>query len=220
MELKAHWEHIYQTKDSAQVSWYKPHLDLSFQMIERTGVDPSAQIIDVGGGASTLVDDLLAAGYPNVTVLDISGAALQVAQNRLGARGKSVTWIEADITQASLPVNHHDLWHDRAVFHFLTNPADRAKYIHAVQRSLKPDGHLIVATFAPDGPDKCSGLDVVRYSPDSLHHEFGDEFALVESLYETHPTPFGTQQKFIYCYCRKRAPVKVAVVEPDEQSRL
>jgi ubiquinone/menaquinone biosynthesis C-methylase UbiE len=204
MELKSHWEHIYETKNSAQVSWYKPHLDLSFQMIEGTGMDKSARIIEVGGGASTLVDDLLANGYQNLTVLDISAASMQVAQKRLGEQANRVTWLEADITQIGLPENNYDIWHDRAVFHFLTNAQDRQQYINTVRRSLKAGGHLIMATFAPDGPTQCSGLDVVRYSPDSLHDEFGSDFELVESLQETHPTPFGTEQKFIYCYCRKR----------------
>lgn len=201
MERKAHWERIYTTKDSAQVSWYRPHLDVSLQMIARTGVDQAARIIDVGGGASTLVDDLLAAGYDGISVLDIARASLDVARDRLGARAAAVTWLEADITQADLPENQYDIWHDRAVFHFLTQADDRARYVAAVERSLKAGGHLIVATFAADGPEKCSGLDVVRYSPAALHAQFGGGFELVESLRETHPTPFGTTQQFIYCRC-------------------
>jgi SAM-dependent methyltransferase len=172
-------------------------------MIERTGVDKSAHIIDVGGGSSTLVDDLLANGYRHVTVLDISPAAIQVARERLGALAESVTWLEADITQAALLPKHYDVWHDRAVFHFLTDVGDRRKYMDAVRQSVKVGGHVIVATFAPDGPEKCSGLNVMRYDPDSLHDEFGDEFQLIESVREDHQTPFGTQQKFVYCYCRK-----------------
>jgi ubiquinone/menaquinone biosynthesis C-methylase UbiE len=204
MELKSHWEHIYETKDSHQVSWYKSHLDLSLQMIERTGVDKSARIIDMGGGASTLVDDLLANGYQNLTVLDISAVSMQVAQNRLGDQANKVTWLEADITQISLPEHNYDIWHDRAVFHFLTNAQDRQHYVNTVRRSVKAGGYIIMATFAPDGPMQCSGLDVVRYSSDSLHVEFGGDFELIDSLHETHPTPFGTEQKFIYCACRKR----------------
>lgn len=204
MELKSHWEHIYETKNSAQVSWYKPHLDLSLQMIGRTGVGKDARIIDVGGGASTLVDDLLANGYQNLTVLDISAASMQVARNRLGEQANRVTWLEADITQVSLPENAYDIWHDRAVFHFLTNAQDRQQYINMVRHSLKAGGYIIMATFAPDGPTQCSGLDVIRYSADGLHEEFGGDFELVESLRETHSTPFGTEQKFIYCYCQKR----------------
>lgn len=203
MELKTHWEQVYQTKDSTQVSWYQPHLQRSLQMIERTGIEKSARIIDVGGGSSTLVDDLLASGYGQVTVLDISGAAIRVAQERLGALADRVTWLEADITRAMLPPNHYDVWHDRAVFHFLTDVRDRQKYVDSVRQSVNVGGHVIVATFAPDGPEKCSGLNVMRYDPDSLHGEFGAEFQLIESVREDHRTPFGTQQKFIYCYCRK-----------------
>jgi 2-polyprenyl-3-methyl-5-hydroxy-6-metoxy-1,4-benzoquinol methylase len=203
MELKTHWENVYQTKDSTQVSWYQPHLQLSLQMIEGTGVDNAARIIDIGGGSSTLVDDLLAAGYRQVTVLDISGAAIEVARKRLGAQAERVTWLEADITRAALPRHHYDVWHDRAVFHFLTNARDRQQYVNAVRQSVRVGGHVIVATFAPDGPEKCSGLNVMRYSAEGLHGEFGDDFRLVESVREDHQTPFGTQQKFVYCYCRK-----------------
>jgi SAM-dependent methyltransferase len=203
MERKSHWENIYTTKDSKQVSWYQPHLQLSLQLIERTGVDKTAQIIDVGSGSSTLVDDLLQHGYHNVTVLDISAAAMDVARQRLGTRADEVTWLEADITLASLPERHYDVWHDRAVFHFLTRAEDRQKYVDVVRRSVKPGGHVIIATFATDGPEQCSGLNVMRYDPDGLHGEFGAEFTLIESVREDHQTPFGTQQKFVYCYCKK-----------------
>jgi ubiquinone/menaquinone biosynthesis C-methylase UbiE len=203
METKIHWEEVYETKDSTEVSWFQEHPELSLQFIERTGVDNSAQVIDVGGGASTLVDDLLDKGYQNITVLDISGAALQVAQERLGSKANVVAWMEADITQVQLPYKFYDVWHDRAVFHFLTRAADRQKYVEAVMRSVKAGGHIIVATFGVDDPSRCSSLEVVRYNPDSLHDEFGDNFDLVHSTSESHETPFGTEQKFIYCDCRK-----------------
>ena len=203
MEPKTHWESIYNTKESSQVSWYQEHQLLSLRFIELTGVDKTGQIIDVGGGASTLVDDLLASGFKQITVLDISPAALQTAQQRLGVRAAEVSWIEADITKAGLPHQFFDVWHDRAVFHFLRQPEDRQCYVQAVQHSVKIGGHVIVATFATDGPTRCSGLDIVRYSPESLHSEFGDDFRLVENTREVHVTPFGTEQKFIYCYCRK-----------------
>lgn len=203
MKSKNHWEDVYHTKDVTQVSWYQEHPELSLQFIEHTGIDRTAQIIDVGGGASTLVDDLIANGYQNVTVLDISAAALEVAQQRLGAKASAVTWLEADVTQVRLPANFYDVWHDRAVFHFLTRAEDRARYVESVQHSVKTGGHVIVATFGLEGPTRCSGLDVVRYSADSLHDEFGDEFELVDKTSEAHHTPFGTEQKFIYCYCRK-----------------
>ena len=203
MSLKSHWEHIYQTKDTTQVSWYQEHSLKSLQLIVDTGIPKTGHIIDVGGGSSILVGDLLSEGYQHITVLDISTVALEIAQKRLGARAKDVTWLEADILQTSLPHHEFDLWHDRAVFHFLTDRDDRKRYVEAVKEAVKPGGHIIVATFASDGPERCSGLPVARYEPESLHHEFGDAFALLYGANEAHQTPFGTQQKFIYCYCRK-----------------
>jgi len=203
MEYKTHWEHIYHTKDTAQVSWYQLHPRLSLQYIQNTGADKTAHIIDVGGGASTLVDHLLDDGFLHITVLDISAAALEAAKQRLGPRAESVTWLEADITQSALPHHEYDVWHDRAVFHFLTEPRDRQRYVNTVKQAVKPGGHVIVATFANDGPEKCSGLEVARYDPQGLHDEFGTGFELLDSTREEHHTPFGTEQKFIYCYCRK-----------------
>ena len=203
MENKTHWEQIYQTKTATQVSWYQLHPSLSLQHIRNTGVGKGGHIIDVGGGASTLVDHLLDDGFQRVTVLDISGAALEVTQQRLGPRANSVTWLEADITNIGLPHHEYDVWHDRAVFHFLTAHEDRQRYVNAVREAVKPSGYVIVATFANDGPDHCSGLEVVRYDPQSLHNEFGADFELLDSTREEHQTPFGTEQKFIYCYCRK-----------------
>jgi ubiquinone/menaquinone biosynthesis C-methylase UbiE len=203
MEVKTHWEHIYETKDPAKVSWYQEHAQVSLHFIQNSGIQKTDHIIDIGGGASTLVDDLIAAGFQHISVLDVSARSLQLARQRLGARASGVNWIEADITQADLPAQAYDLWHDRAVFHFLTQPVERQHYIDLVRRAVRVGGHVIVATFAPDGPERCSGLDVIRYSPESLHREFGGDFDLTESAYESHHTPFGTEQKFIYCYCRK-----------------
>jgi ubiquinone/menaquinone biosynthesis C-methylase UbiE len=203
MNMKTHWDSIYTTKAPTAVSWYQPEPRLSLDLIMRAGIAPTARVIDVGGGASTLVDSLLAQHFQHLTVLDISSAAIQHAQARLGALADAVTWIEADITNVSLPPAHYDLWHDRAVFHFLTNPVDRTTYIQAVQQAVKPGGHVIVATFAPDGPARCSGLEVVRYSPDSLHAAFGPDFQLIESRNETHQTPSNAEQRFVYCYCRR-----------------
>lgn len=203
MADKTHWENIYRTRNARQLSWYQEHPELSIRFIKETGVGKSAQIIDVGGGSSTLVDDLLAAGFQNVTVLDISGAALRRVQDRLGELGSTVSWVEADITQADLPPNFYDVWHDRAVFHFLTKADDRRRYVQAVKRAVKTGGHVIVASFGPGGPERCSGLEVVRYSPEAMHDEFGADFELVDSTTETHHTPFGTDQQFTYCYCRK-----------------
>jgi len=204
MNDKSHWENIYTTKETDRVSWYQAHPWESLDLIKRTGIVKSAPIIDVGGGASTLIDHLLDEGFANVTVLDIAPTALERAKTRLGERADQVTWVEGDITQILLPASHYGLWHDRAVFHFLTRAEDRLRYVAAVRRSLKPGGHIIVASFAPDGPSQCSGLDVIRYSPHPLHDEFGAGFVLVDSRSETHITPFGTEQKFIYCYCKKR----------------
>jgi ubiquinone/menaquinone biosynthesis C-methylase UbiE len=203
MNAKTHWEHIYETKAPTQVSWFQEHAQYSLQFIQNTGIQKTDHIIDIGGGASTLVDDLLADGYQHITVLDISATALHTTQQRLATRAKEITWLEADITQAWLPYQFYDVWHDRAVFHFLTNSEDRQRYVDTVREAVKPGGHVIVATFANDGPEKCSGLQVMRYAPESLHDEFGADFKLINSTRETHHTPFGTEQKFIYCYCRK-----------------
>ncbi len=203
MQNKDHWEKVYSTKPTNAVSWFQPHADLSFDIIKASGVAPDAAIIDVGGGASVLVDDLLDHGYSNLTVLDLSAAALAAAQKRLGSRASRVQWIEADITKANLPARQFDVWHDRAVFHFLTNPEDRAAYVRVVFNSVKPGGHVIVATFAEDGPAQCSGLPVMRYSADELHAQFGESFALLNHQKETHHTPSGTEQQFVYCYCRR-----------------
>ncbi len=204
MTTKDHWDNIYTAKPPTQVSWYQAHARLSLEFIQRAGLAPGDPIIDVGGGASTLVDDLLAAGFQAVTVLDLSAAALAAARQRLGEAGAPVTWLAADVTDADLPAHTYALWHDRSVFHFLTQPADRQRYEAQVRRAVRPGGHVIVATFAPDGPERCSGLAVARYSPESLHGEFGAEFQLVESAREAHLTPLGGEQKFIYCYCRRR----------------
>ena len=205
MSKAQHWDKIYDAKDYDEVSWFTPHLETSLHLIESARLDPAtAQIIDVGGGRSTLVDDLLDCGYQNLTVLDISAAAIEQTKKRLGGKAASVTSITADVTQAALPESTYDLWHDRAVFHFLTDPDDRRKYVEQVQRSLKPDGRIIVASFGLGGPEKCSGLEVVRYSPETMHDEFGGSFQLLDHIEETHQTPFGTTQAFVYCYCRKR----------------
>ena len=203
MQPKNHWEHVYSTKKTESVSWFQEHAEQSMRLIRGTGVPYSAGIIDVGGGASTLVDDLLRSGYRAVSVLDLAAAALSVAKARLGERASEVQWTEGDITKVLLPVHAFDVWHDRAVFHFLTSKEDREAYVNTVLRSVKPGGHVIVATFAEDGPIQCSGLPVMRYGPSELHAEFGSPFSLVQHEREEHHTPFGTVQKFVYCYCRK-----------------
>lgn len=203
MNAKDHWEHVYGTKPAAGVSWFQPHAHRSVDLIRKTGAGETAAIIDVGGGASTLVDDLLADGYADLTVLDLSEAALAVARGRLGAAAGRVTWLAADITTAQFPRHRYDVWHDRAVFHFLTTDEARAAYVRAVLNAVRPGGSVIVATFAEDGPEQCSGLPVRRYSGDALHAEFGTPFTLLGQEREAHETPFGTVQQFVYCLCRK-----------------
>ncbi|MDP3813676.1 class I SAM-dependent methyltransferase [Pseudomonas sp.] len=203
MQPKEHWEQVYSSKAVDEVSWFQEHAALSLKLIRDAGVPLTASIIDVGGGASTLVDDLLANGYGNVTVLDLSGAALAAAKHRLGARAADVQWLEANIIEAELGSNAYDVWHDRAVFHFLTSAEERHAYVRAVLRAVKPGGLVIVATFAEDGPSKCSGLPVMRYDAQELHAEFGEPFVLLGHEKESHYTPGGNEQKFVYCFCRK-----------------
>jgi SAM-dependent methyltransferase len=202
MDTKTHWEKIYTTKAPDAVSWYRPHLETSLALIERAAVSRSASIIDVGGGESTLVDDLLLRGYKNLSVLDVSQTAIDLTTSRLGSVAEGVRWLVADIFDIELEPRAYDLWHDRAVFHFLAEREKRIAYVRQVARSVKPGGHVIVSTFGPEGPTKCSGLEVVRYDAESLHGEFGARFHLVESSKELHQTPFGTKQQFLYCYCR------------------
>ena len=202
MSAKDHWESIYERRAPDQVSWYRPHLERSLEFIERARLAVDAAIIDVGGGSSTLVDDLLARGYKNVTVLDISAAAIDAAKARLGERASRVRWLVADVTEVDLGAGSFDFWHDRAVFHFLRDQAERLRYVAAVRRAVKPGGHVLVATFGPEGPERCSDLEVVRYDADELHAEFGQEFRKVGSSTEMHRTPRGTEQQFVYCYCR------------------
>ncbi|MFA6120348.1 MAG: class I SAM-dependent methyltransferase [Sideroxydans sp.] len=202
MLSKEHWENVYTTKPTDSVSWFQQHADLSLDLIRSTGMGKEAGIIDVGAGASTLVDDLLADGYSDLTILDLSDAALSVARKRLGAESTKVHWIEADITAVDLLPKRYDIWHDRAVFHFLTTPEQRAAYVRTVFRSVKPGGHVIVAAFAENGPLECSGLPVMRYRPDELHEQFGESFKLLVHCTEQHLTPSGKVQPFVYCYCR------------------
>lgn len=200
---KEHWEKVYQNKAPDQVSWFQEHAGKSLEMIRSIRVSLDDRILDVGGGVSTLVDDLLADGCENVSVLDLSESALDVARMRLGTAVGRVEWIAGDIRDVALPEVHYDIWHDRAVFHFLTEQSDREAYVRQVIRSVRPGGHVIVATFAPDGPETCSGLPVMRYGTHELHDEFGPTFKLVDSASEMHKTPWGAEQSFIYCLCIK-----------------
>ncbi|MDE3245797.1 MAG: class I SAM-dependent methyltransferase [Acidobacteriota bacterium] len=206
MQRKDHWDSTYASKAINAVSWFQEHGELSLRLIQDSGVPLSASIIDVGGGASTLVDDLLSRGYSALTVLDLSGTALSAAKARLGGLADQVSWREADITSVQLPPHAFDVWHDRAVFHFLNSEDERRAYLAAAHGSVKPGGHVIVATFAEDGPAKCSGLPVMRYSAKGLQSEFGPHFTLLHHEREEHHTPMGTVQPFIYCHFRKAIP--------------
>jgi 2-polyprenyl-3-methyl-5-hydroxy-6-metoxy-1,4-benzoquinol methylase len=202
MNVETHWEKIYREKAPDAVSWYRPHLETSLALIEKAAPERGVSIIDVGGGESTLVDDLLAHGYQNITVLDVSNTAIDVTKKRLGSASERVHWVTADIVNGELAPNAYDVWHDRAVFHFLTAMDQRVAYVRQVARAVKPGGHVLVSTFGPEGPTKCSGLEVVRYDAESLHAEFGVRFRLLDNIKELHNTPSGTTQQFLYCLCR------------------
>lgn len=211
MNRKQHWEAVYRTRRPTEVSWYQAEADLSARLIQEVVPDRSAPIIDVGGGASVLVSQLDAVGYINLTVLDLSGAAISAAQTRLGSRSDRIRWIEADILEAKLASAGYRFWHDRAVFHFLTDPADRSTYVVQVRRAVPPGGHVLLATFAEDGPTRCSGLDVMCYSVAALHAELGPGFVYVAAHREEHRTPSGNVQAFTYCLCRREEPARGAV---------
>jgi SAM-dependent methyltransferase len=198
MSDRSHWESVYRTQQPHAVSWYRRHLETSLALIEAAIPDRVARVIDVGCGASTLVDDLVARGYRDVTVLDVSSAALDIAKARLGERARAVEWRCDDVTTAPMAEQRYDLWHDRAVFHFLTRAEDRAAYVRQVRRCMKTGGHVIIATFGPEGPAKCSGLDVVRYGSDALQAELGPAFRLERHLTDLHETPAGKVQQFTY----------------------
>lgn len=205
MDVKSHWEKVYSEKATNAVSWYAPHLDASLELIEESHAGRSAALIDVGGGESTLVDDLLERGYENITVLDVSQTAIDVSRRRLGELASRVRWLMADVIKAELKPGAYDVWHDRAVFHFLTAANDRAAYVQQVRKAIKAGSHVIVSTFGPEGPMKCSGLDVLRYDAESLRKEFGEGFRLLRSFTTRHKTPWGATQQFLHCHFRFEA---------------
>jgi SAM-dependent methyltransferase len=205
MPTRQHWEDVYLRKQPTEVSWYRTHLDVSIRFIDGAGLARDAAIIDVGGGASTLVDDLLARGYTDVTVLDVAPQALDAARARLGpAAAANVRWLAADVTQADLSPSRYALWHDRAVFHFLRDEAERRRYRDLLRRALQPGGHVVMGTFGPEGPERCSGLEVARYDAGRLHAELGPDFELVGDATEVHQTPWGAPQQFVYAHLRFR----------------
>lgn len=205
MSERDHWERIYSTRPPEALGWYTPHLRTSLDWIRELDLPADAPIIDIGGGASTLVDELLEAGHEAVTVLDLSETALSVARRRLGATARSVTWKTGDITSVELPAHGYALWHDRAVFHFVTEAADRRRYRDNLLGALRPGGHVIIGTFAPEAPPRCSGLPVRRYDRERLEDALGDAFELTRHHEELHTTPGGVEQMYTYCRFRRRA---------------
>ena len=199
----SHWERVYDSKAPAEVSWFQREADLSLELIHKAAPSLDSAIIDVGAGASTLVDGLIRMGYHQITLLDVSATALRHTQQRLvntlPEAADSVVWRHADVLTAALRASSFDVWHDRAVFHFLTDASDRRDYVKQVRDALRHGGYLLVATFADDGPTRCSGLDVQRYSPAALHSEFGPDFRPVEDRREEHHTPWEAIQAFTYC---------------------
>jgi len=205
MSEKTHWEHLYGSNPAEKLGWYEPHLQTSLSWIKELQLSPDAPILDVGGGASTLVDDLLDAGHRSITVMDISEKALSSSKARLGKNVESVSWLVGDITLVDLPAHYYLLWHDRAMFHFLTSREQRQKYLDNLLRSLKPGGHVILGSFAPEAPPMCSGLAVQHYSPERLESALGGMFELERHTKELHVTPGGTQQMYLYCHFRRTA---------------
>jgi SAM-dependent methyltransferase len=202
---QAHWEDAYAARGEAGVSWFEPRPDTSLGILAGIGATPASALIDIGGGASRLVDWLIAAHWTSVAVLDISSVALEIAKARLGERAKHVQWIVADVTRWQ-PPQPYDIWHDRAVFHFLIEPGDRAAYVDRLRRAVRPGGYAIIGTFAPDGPERCSGLPVMRYSPEALAAAIGPPFALVGKREHVHVTPAGVTQPFQFSLLRSGQP--------------
>jgi SAM-dependent methyltransferase len=197
LDAKNHWEEFYHNTSPGKVSWYQENPATSLDFIEKTGLPKEAPILDVGSGASTLVDQLLLRGYRNLTLLDVSTRALLLTRQRLSGKATDVNWHYGDVTRYSLP-EQYSLWHDRAVFHFLVDPSDRRAYVTSLRQGLRPQGHLILATFAVGGPTKCSGLDVTQYDTQKITTELGQNFRLIETLEELHQTPAGVEQLFSY----------------------
>ena len=202
-ERRTHWEDVYGNKASTEVSWYQAVPDKSLALVRGTSLSTEAAIIDIGGGASTLVDHLLDAGYKDVTVLDLAAGAFDQARDRLGARAARVDWVQMDVTDFE-PERTYRLWHDRAALHFLTEPADRRRYVEVLGKALAPGGYAVIAMFGPDGPLKCSGLDIRRYSVDLLEELLGPGFVLQSHELVNHETPLGAAQQFLYsCWTRR-----------------
>jgi trans-aconitate methyltransferase len=205
-DRQAHWENVYTAKGEKEVSWFQENPAPSLELIALTGLSEDAAIIDIGGGASRLVDDLLARKFRRLTVLDLSGAALAAARKRLDDRGAGVQWLTADVTRWQ-PTQTYDLWHDRAAFHFLTDRADQSAYIDRLRKAVRPAGHVIIGTFAPDGPERCSGLPIMRHDADTLAKILGSDFVLTDTRRHDHATPWGAVQRFQFSTFRRGASV-------------
>jgi SAM-dependent methyltransferase len=202
MDVKAHWDQMYATKSPDEVSWYQVRPEVSLQLIESTGADHDARILDVGAGASRLIDELLRSRFEHVGALDVAEAALTLVKARLGPKAKNVEWFAGDVTTFESP-HAWDVWHDRAVFHFLVDSDAQRAYVRSLERSVIPGGYAIIATFGPQGPTRCSGLDVVRRSPAALAEVLGPAWDLITHRYEDHRTPSGAVQQFVYCLFRR-----------------
>lgn len=205
MNKVEHWEEIYTTRATNSVGWYAPHLETSLKWIEELKLAAETPIIDVGGGASTLVDDLLASGHRKLTVLDLSARAIHLTKERLGKKASSVTWLHGDVTETELSPQHYGLWHDRAVFHFLIEPEMQRKYRDVILKALRKGSYFIIGTFTTGAPSKCSGLPVQPYTQELLIKTFGNEFELKRHQNELHKTPSGIEQAYVYCLFQKTA---------------
>ena len=205
MNTAEHWEEIYATRTANSVGWYAPHLETSLKWIAELKLAAEDPIIDVGGGASTLVDDLMNSGHRNLTVLELSETAIQLTKERLGKPSASVTWLQGDVTEIELPSRYFSLWHDRAVYHFLIEPELQQKYRNSILKALKVEGYFIIGTFSPDAPPQCSGLPVQRYTSERLSEIFGKAFKLKRYQNEIHYTPSGLEQAYVYCLFQKIA---------------
>lgn len=198
-----HWQTVYQSKPADAVSWFRPHLDVSLTLMAKAGLHRGSRVLDVGGGASTLVDDLLAQGVSQISVLDLSSEALMLSRERLGPAGQSVSWIAGNLLTEKFPEGRFDLWHDRAVLHFLTDQNDVSRYAAQARRAVRPGGHAVIGGFAPDGPERCSGLPVARRSALEIAQALSPGFELIESSAEQHLSPSGSAQSFIYALLRR-----------------